>query len=676
MSAMALEKKHVIDAAIELIRLFHDRCEKSSQKDELKRRTPSWLAPLILMIDLYEKAAVAAKRRLRVAEETDHIWKWFDINSGKWCSYSSQNNSAIDTAFWEGESMVRITAGRRRYVINFTAMIQLNEETSNRRPITLWLKPKPGDSSGASGQAGTTTTSNTATSTTTTTPATNDLLWPLPDPRTLSITTEGFEQLSSAMGEDFDLLWGPQEDGALEAAVALAGGQKVTKPVSGGEEGNTQASSEAGTGESSKMPRLKGLDMAQKKQIVESTTMLMGWPVNPDTLHAIMRLILRLTRSYEVAEVFSEHGGVKHLTTLTSDSSFSGFFPLANLLIRHVLEDSQSLKYAIEKMIRAKALSSGASTCKELHYLLRVLAPIACRHEDYFVEVAGRILRVDITFVTRRGEEDNRLIVKPIPCKLENVDGGVGEQARNAIETLLDALTVPNSKEEEEKKQAGEDAATTPAGAATTASTTDSSTQKSDVAKEDETMDTDAGVSTPSTAKAAGKPEKGSSTSTGTGEETSTAAAASQKKKQLIPKYAICQLLAESVHSYSFPCKIIAEYTFFKQNTPWLQEDCSALAFLLDKMLSTSENTQEKDCSSAVRDLISAMAGCNHIPEAQAIVISEVKAALQRALSMRESPEKHSRIQGLAALICTMIETCPSAPPNQMVPVLKPTTLW
>lgn len=78
--------------------------------------------------------------------------------------------------------------------------------------------------------------------------------------------------------------------------------------------------------------------------------MLMGWPVNPDTLHAIMRLILRLTRSYEVAEVFSQNNGVRYLTTLTSDSGFSGFFPLANLLIRHVLEDSQSLKYAIEKV--------------------------------------------------------------------------------------------------------------------------------------------------------------------------------------------------------------------------------------------------------------------------------------------------------------------------------------
>ena len=53
-------------------------------------------------------------------------------------------------------------------------------------------------------------------------------------------------------------------------------------------------------------------------------------------------------------------------------------------------------------MIRAKAMSTGASTCKELHYLLRVLAPIACRSPSLFVEVAKNILRVDINCVTRR----------------------------------------------------------------------------------------------------------------------------------------------------------------------------------------------------------------------------------------------------------------------------------
>jgi E3 ubiquitin-protein ligase HUWE1 len=100
------------------------------------------------------------------------------------------------------------------------------------------------------------------------------------------------------------------------------------------------------------------------------------------------------------------------------------------------------------------------------------------------------------------------------------------------------------------------------------------------------------------------------------------------------------------------------------------------LAFLLDKMLPPNNTISEKDCSTVVRDLISAMAGCNHLPEAQAIVVSEVKASLQRALAMKESTEKHNRIQALAGLICNMIEACPSAPATQMVTIVKPTQLW
>jgi len=70
------------------------------------------------------------------------------------------------------------------------------------------------------------------------------------------------------------------------------------------------------------------------------------------------------------------------------------------------------------------------------------------------------------------------------------------------------------------------------------------------------------------------------------------------------------------------------------------------------------------------------MAGCNHLPEAQAIVISEVKAALSRALNMEEGIEMHNRIQALSGLICNMIEACPSTPSTQMVSVVKPSQLW
>jgi len=48
------------------------------------------------------------------------------------------------------------------------------------------------------------------------------------------------------------------------------------------------------------------------------------------------------------------------------------------------------------------------------------------------------------------------------------------------------------------------------------------------------------------------------------------------------------------------------------------------LSFLLDRVLPTSHLGSERDYSSAVKSLISAMAGSNHLPDAQALVITEV----------------------------------------------------
>ena len=44
--------------------------------------------------------------------------------------------------------------------------------------------------------------------------------------------------------------------------------------------------------------------------------------------------------------------------------------------------------------------------------------------------------------------------------------------------------------------------------------------------------------------------------------------------------------------------------------------------------------------------------------EAQAALVSEVKAALGRALALPESQIKHVKVQALTGLICTMIESC------------------
>ena len=45
-----------------------------------------------------------------------------------------------DDAFWSGEPTAKITSSRRKYVIQFGAMVQSNEESGNKRPVMLALK--------------------------------------------------------------------------------------------------------------------------------------------------------------------------------------------------------------------------------------------------------------------------------------------------------------------------------------------------------------------------------------------------------------------------------------------------------------------------------------------------------------------------------------------------------
>ena len=94
-----------------------------------------------------------------------------------------------------------------------------------------------------------------------------------------------------------------------------------------------------------------------------------------------------------------------------------------------------------------------------------------------------------------------------------------------------------------------------------------------------------------------------------------------------------------------------------------VKEDTTALAFLLDELLVSK--SADKECSNLIKILVAALASCNHFPEAQSTLVLEVKGALSRALALQESVDKHSKIQALAGLICTMIESCPSTQSQQ-----------
>ena len=77
-----------------------------------------------------------------------------------------------------------------------------------------------------------------------------------------------------------------------------------------------------------------------------------------------------------------------------------------------------------------------------------------------------------------------------------------------------------------------------------------------------------------------------------------------------------------------------------------------------------SQDCGDKDCPALARVVIAGIAACNHSPDAQTALVTEIKGALQRALAVPESSDKHSRIQGLTGIISTVIDACPV--PGQM----------
>jgi E3 ubiquitin-protein ligase HUWE1 len=51
---------------------------------------------------------------------------------------------------------------------------------------------------------------------------------------------------------------------------------------------------------------------------------------------------------------------------------------------------------------------------------------------------------------------------------------------------------------------------------------------------------------------------------------------------------------------------------------------------MLDKLLPVNDNPVDRECSSMARMLIAALASCNHSPDAQTVLVTEVMISLTR----------------------------------------------
>ncbi|XP_037772840.1 E3 ubiquitin-protein ligase HUWE1-like isoform X4 [Penaeus monodon] len=667
--------------------------DKEKDKDTESSGTPKWLSPGLLLLDLYEKLSIATKRRAAVSKICNHVWKWFDMSTLKWCAYSASNNKTIDDAYWAGETSIRIINGRRKYTIQFNSMVQVNEESGNRRPVMITIKDKVIAEQKKKLPAIMAKEESA--------PATDDDSQTDSKKTTSSEEEAKKEEGAEAVTEAVTLVAAmcPEVD-VQPAPVTVAPEADEKMECEDGEETTASASTDMNNLD---LTAVDGLTEAHQEAMIRACVGFIKLGVEPDTLHALMRLCLRITRVWEQACLFASLGGVRTLLSLTESSGFWGFHNLAALLMRHVLEEPATLRYTMEKVVRSSASNNTMSGAKELHYLLRLLAPAACRDPQLFTEITQQCLRIDLNMTLKRNlmsaNSEDSILMKSIGGKSAVGSGATGStsgtgsgsgastgiplssEPQQLIHDLLEALTTLSDDSDTASTTATTpSSAVAPSVAATTTPTEERtgstggsarrqlhlsrSSSANDMvvqeADEQSPMDSESNKLPGTDGKAPSNDKMDD---------------AAKKKKPLLSKSLICKLIAEFVRSYAGCAKLVTEHHYSSGANEKITEDCSALAYMLDHLVCsgpTSDmvgggSTADKDTAGHVRVLIAALASCNHAPDAQTILVTEVKGALARATAVAESAEKHARLQALVGLICTMMEACPAQlnqPPN------------
>uniref|UniRef100_M4A8X3 E3 ubiquitin-protein ligase HUWE1 n=1 Tax=Xiphophorus maculatus TaxID=8083 RepID=M4A8X3_XIPMA len=652
LGARVVEKSGILELLIKLLEVVQPCLQAAKEHKDIQ--TPKWITPVLLLIDFYEKMAVSSKRREQMnkyLQPNGNNWRWFDDRSGRWCSYSASNNSTIDSAWRAGESSVRFTAGRRRYTVQFNTMVQVNEETGNRRPVMLTVQKVPRITK---------------------------------PPKAGNVTDSDREEGDKAKVEE------SQTNVDSGAAVEMSAPKDDSGQL---KEMSSSLVSDYAQGSDIVV---KGLSDDMTTVLIRACVSMISVPVDPDTLHATLRLCLRLTRNHHYAMMFAELKSTRMILGLTQSSGFNGFTPLVTLLFRHIIEDPATLRHTMEKVVRSAVTSGAGSTTsgvvsgslgsREINYILRVLGPAACRNPECFIETASNCIRIalpaprgagttsDDEFENLRIKGPNAVqLVKTTPLKLSPLPP-IPDTIKEVIYDMLNALAAYHAPEE--SAQSTQDLCQILQDVG------DDVYQQYRLTRQGSDFDSQSAFHINAQVFAAdGGPAESSQSGTPQGEASTPEEMREEKKEQegekgassdeskaakvkaskpLMPTSTILRLLAELVRSYVGIATLIASYSYTAGQSELIKEDCSVLAFVLDHLLPHTQNSEDKDTPALARLFLASLAAAGTGTDAQVALVNEVKAALSRALAMTEGAEKHARLQAVMCIISTIMESCPS----------------
>ncbi|KAL9666925.1 hypothetical protein QQ045_001269 [Rhodiola kirilowii] len=180
----------------------------------------------------------------------------------------------------------------------------------------------------------------------------------------------------------------------------------------------------------------KYIDVSDQKRVIEIACNCMRKHLPSDTLHAVLQLCATLTRTHSVAVSFLEAGGVSLLLSLPMSSLFAGFDSVAASIIRHVLEDPQTLQQAMESEIRHSLVSANnrhsSGRISPRNFLLNLTSVIS-RDPVIFVQAAQAVCQVEMAgerpyiVLTKDREKDSKSKEKEKDCATDKDSSKAGD---------------------------------------------------------------------------------------------------------------------------------------------------------------------------------------------------------------------------------------------------------
>ncbi|CAI9116114.1 OLC1v1017183C2 [Oldenlandia corymbosa var. corymbosa] len=143
----------------------------------------------------------------------------------------------------------------------------------------------------------------------------------------------------------------------------------------------------------------KHLGVEEQKGLIEIACACIKRQLPSDSMHAVLQLCSTLTRTHSVAVNFLDAGGLQSLLALPTSSLFVGFDNAAATIIRHILEDPQTLQQAMESEIKhsvataANRQSTGRLTPRSF---LSNLTTVIQRDPVIFMKAAQAVCQIEM----------------------------------------------------------------------------------------------------------------------------------------------------------------------------------------------------------------------------------------------------------------------------------------